>query len=631
MGYEKRLNEIPSASFSLPLNDPKNAECKPLNYVEITDDFSGEYIGLFRILPALTQKNEGTNTISYTLEHVLGTLLDDVLFRYHQNTGLTTRQNIEYLLGKQSTANWRLGRCDFALKFDYKWENENGLIGCIFAITEPFVDPFEWTYDTSTYPWTLNLVKAESTPTCEIRFGKNLIGIEREVDPSNITNRIYPLGYGEGVNQLDITKVNGGKEYIEDANSIATYGLKSYIYADTTVEKADLLLANAQALLKQSTTPKVTYKVAAADLSVITGVDVDKLRCGRVVHVVDPDVGTFEARIVSESKGDMTGAPGNIELEIANKLEDIADTIGGLERAREVNQVYAQGATSIDSHDFADNADPTNPAEFRFYLPDELVRINKLTLTFDVTQYRAYSKSALGGGAFVSSTEAGGATVRSTSSGGGITKSSTSGGGVSKSTASGGGTTQTTASGGNHRHQVLAGTSLLLPGDQRPFQARTGDGSIIQVVLEATSGANIMTFTADGDHTHSVTVPSHTHSFDVPNHSHDVTIPNHSHEVDIPAHQHGINIPNHVHAIDFGIYKLPNVPTKVTIKVDGKTIPYTDTSGDLLDLIPYLELDDQKRVRRGWHTVSIAPNDLGRVSAQLTNQFFMQSRGGGDY
>lgn len=618
----------------MPLDDLKNSECKPLNYVEITDDYSGEYIGLFRILPALTQKDESKNSITYTLEHVLGTLLDDVLFRYHQNTGLSTRQNIEYLLDKQTTKNWKLGRCDFDLKFDYKWENENGLIGCIFAIAEPFVDPFEWTYDTSTYPWTLNLIKAESTPTCEIRYGKNLIEIEREIDPSNITNRIYPLGYGEGVNQLDITKVNGGVPYIEDTKSIAEYGLKSYIYADTTIEKADLLLANANALLKQSSVPKVSYKVSAADLSVITGVDVDKLRCGRVVRVVDPDIGTFEARIVSESKNDLVGAPGEIDLEIANKVEDMADTIAGLERSREINQVYAQGATSIDSHDFADNTDPTNPAEFRFFLPDELVRINKLTLTYDVTQYRAYSKSALGGGAIVTSTEAGGATLRTTSSGGASTQTSSSGGGVSKSTVSGGGSTQTSSAGGGTTATTSVKTFVqmnLMTGEPENAVGTENYGNHLHEVQIPGDPFNHSHNVTIPNHTHQVNIPNHTHDFDVPNHTHTVNIPNHIHEVDIPEHTHGINLPNHTHAIDFGIYKLPNLPTKVTVKVDGNTVPYTNTSAELLDLIPYMELDDQGRIRRGWHTVTIAPNDLGRVSAQLTNQFFMQSRGGGNY
>ncbi|PAE09437.1 hypothetical protein CHI02_24185, partial [Niallia circulans] len=76
--------------------------------------------------------------------------------------------------------------------------------------------------------------------------------------------------------------------------------------------------------------------------------------------------------------------------------------------SREINEVYAQGATNIDSHNFADNADPDNPAEIKFYLPDELVRINKLVMSHKTDKFRAYERAIKGGGASVDTTSAGG-------------------------------------------------------------------------------------------------------------------------------------------------------------------------------------------------------------------------------
>src|SRR5690606_20908768 len=171
---------------------------------EITDDATSEYIGLFRIIPANTRKLTTINEVQYECEHVLATLLNDVLFRYHQRTNLTTRENIEYILARQTTKHWRLGDCDFTRYFHYKWENENGLLGPLFSIAEPFDVPYVWTWDTRSYPWTLNLKAPVNTPTAEIRYGKNLAEIEREIDPSDIVNRLDPLGYGQGDNQLYI-------------------------------------------------------------------------------------------------------------------------------------------------------------------------------------------------------------------------------------------------------------------------------------------------------------------------------------------------------------------------------------------------------------------------------------------
>jgi phage minor structural protein len=613
ISYEKRLNEIWGVSFILPLDDPKNTECQPLNYVDLTDDYSGEYLGLYRIVPSQTKKNESANEINYECDHVLSTLLDDVLFDYHQNTNLTTRDNIEYILAQQTTQNWRLGTCEFTRYFSYKWEDENGLLGPLFSIAEPFDVQYEWTFDTTVYPWTLNLVAPSKQVTCEIRYGKNLAEIERHVDPANIVNRIYPKGYGEGVNQLTIAKVNANKPYLENASSIAQYGRKAYVWVDRRFEDAESLKASAQALLNEWSTPKVTYRVKAVDLSSITGVDADRLRVGRIVRIVDPDFGTFEARIVSEKKGDIYGAPGDIELEIANKSADLSTTQADIERKQQINEVYAQGATNIDSHDYNDNADAANPAVIRFYLPEEMVRVNKLELTFETTEFRTYGRATKGGGG----------TTATSSSGGGTTATSSSGGGVSTSTSSGGGTSQTSSAGGDHSHRMF--TSI-------GFETNSSPG--VSVILEAANGlsfrANDGTSSAtefytqgsSGNHSHSVTIPVHTHDFSVPAHSHSVTISNHSHSV---------TIPEHTHDIEHGIFKLSTVPSAVVLKVDGNTVTHTSTSAENLDLIPYLAADSGGKVVRGWHTVEIAPNALGRITAQITTQFFIQSRGGGNY
>jgi len=83
ISYEREANAIWQASFSLPLNDPKVERVEMLHYVEITDDINNEYVGLFRIMPKLTRKNSESNYVTFECEHVLATLLDSSLFKYH--------------------------------------------------------------------------------------------------------------------------------------------------------------------------------------------------------------------------------------------------------------------------------------------------------------------------------------------------------------------------------------------------------------------------------------------------------------------------------------------------------------------------------------------------------------------
>lgn len=463
--------------------------------------------------------------------------------------------------------------------------------------------PYEWSFDTQTYPWTLNLVEPSNTPSAEIRFGKNLAEIEREVDPSNIVNRLYALGYGEGVNQLDISKVNGGIPYIENTASIAEYGLGQYVWVDRRFEDAASLLASAKAFLEEWSVPRVSYRIKAVDLSSLTGLPIDKFTVGKVVRAHDPEIGTFTARIVSESKSDIYGAPGDIDLEIANTKENVGTSLADIERRQEINEVYSQGATNIDSRDFADNCDANFPAVMRFYIPEDVVNINEMTLTYETSNYRAYSKAIEGGGAIVSST----------ASGGSSSQTSSSGGGVAKSTASGGGTSQSSSAGGDHYHDMMVRVG---PGT---IESGAGLYADQNGMTELKSTASVLkTWGGSGNHSHSVTVPAHSHNFDVPNHNHTVTI---------PAHTHDITLPNHSHEIQHGIFEYNALPSAVQITVDGNALPITATSGERINLIPYLSKDSGGNIARGRYAeIKLAPNTLARINANVSSRLFIQSR-----
>ncbi len=73
--------------------------------------------------------------------------------------------------------------------------------------------------------------------------------MERKEDPTGIITRIYPKGYGEGVNQLTIESVNPtGKKYIDaDPAIIAEYGLISDLWVDRRYEQAQTLFDAGQA------------------------------------------------------------------------------------------------------------------------------------------------------------------------------------------------------------------------------------------------------------------------------------------------------------------------------------------------------------------------------------------------
>lgn len=624
IGYSLKLNELWTAQFTLPATDKKNIYCQPFNYVEIFD--GGERIELFRIMPStLTRNSEGN--IVYQCEHVLATLMDDVLFQYHQigNIGVGTVSVLRYILDHQLTKRWQLRNCDFDRRFEYKWENEN-LLSALFSVPQPFNEGYRWEFDTTGTTWQLDLKRLPTQFVADIIYKKNMVEIKKEVDPSTIVTRLYCLGYGEGDNQLNICSVNGGIPYLE-ANT-AMYGIKSSILVDRRFENAETLKAYGQSILDELKNPFKSYSVRAIDLHRKSPSKYERYFPGDIVRVIDKEDNIIEnLPIVSVSKSDITGAPGDIEVEIAKRTRDIASSISSLQDRTRINEVYAQGATNQMIVPFADNADENNPARMKIYIPDTMVRINKCILNYQLDNFRAYSKAIEGGGATTQSTNDGGASTQTSSSGGGGTQTSSSGGGGTQTSSSGGGT------------QTTSDVQVLKPGISQDYTRSSGrhlhtipNGTVLMV-----QGGGTVTWGYGGkhyhdlyNHGHQINIPDHHHTVHIPSHTHSVNIPSHTHSINIPNHRHSINLPNHTHDIEFGIYEGTRA-NSVSIKVDGNILPTTQPGQDI-NIIPYLSVDSEGKIQRNtWHEVEIIPDQMTRVLANIFMQIFTNSRGGGDY
>ncbi|MDO3681398.1 phage tail protein, partial [Paenibacillus ehimensis] len=436
-------------------------------------------------------------------------------------------------------------------------------------------------------------------------------------------------------------------------------------------EFPDTLLARCQALLNEMKTPRTTYRVQAAELYRLTKDPIDRFRTGSMVRIQDAELGVdVTARVMNVRKRDLYGAPGDVEIEIANRSQDIAGTIADLSNRQRINEVYAQGATNLDSHDFADNCDPQHPAILRLYIPEETARINKMRISYQVEPFRAYERAiesapaVTSGPSSTSTTAAGGQTTSgpsstSTTASGGQT---TSGPSSTTTTASGGATTSgpssaSTTAGGGAVVNTDSDIQTTLPGGTNPVDNTAVSGlhdhgiNYGTVLVDKDGGWH--TWVPSGDHFHQqyshehrINIPPHVHGMDhthyIGPHAHGM---DHTHNIDahvhgmdhthqIDAHVHGMDhthqIPAHTHGIEYGIFEGPT-PSSVQVRVDGNLIGGLGTSVQDVDIIPYLAKDGSGKVRRGWHEIKITPDKLGRIVANVNSQIFVQSRGGGDY
>ena len=556
-----KINSISYLNFSIPLNDFKVKYLKPFYYVKCESR-------LYRILPSVIESEE-IDILKIECEHVLATLLNDVIFGHTiiGNLGVYTRQVIEYVLSKQKTKNWKLGVCEFSRQFEYAWENEN-LAAALFSIPKPLADEYMWTYDTEKYPWTINLIKLNKNldPKLYIQKKKNLLRLVRTSDLKQLFTRIYPLGYGEGINQLTIKDVNNGIPYLQSPkNIIDKYGIIETIWIDRRYENAQSLKDSAQVMLNEFQEPLLEFEIDYQHID-----SKDEIKIGDLVKVItDNDKFTDVIVGIKYSYDDIREST----ITIANKGRTVATSIADLADRQRIEMTYSQGATQLYAQSLQVNADSKHGAEINFFIPNEMRIINKVLAKVKLESFRAYSKATEGGGGEVTSTEYGGGDYTTTD----WTGNSYATTGVDEYTGYGYGT-------GGHNHGIPHNTII-----------KDKDG-------------NWFHWVESGNHTHSVQIEGHNHTVRVNGHTHSITIPNHEHKI-VP-----------------GIYTFGN-PQSFQLKVNGKSKQYFYKTNIDIDLTNYL-LDNKKRISRGsWQSIEIVPNDLAYVSIDLILQGFVQSRG----
>lgn len=561
-----RINALSYLNFSLPVDDPKRQYCRPRWYVRYN---GGE---LYRILPVGQEQGE-TGVERYECEHVLATLMDDVLFGYHAPMSGATADYLQYVLDHQETRHWVLGRCAFTRYFEYAWEQEN-LLAALFSVANPLSN-YIWRTDTSVYPWVVHLDALETAgaPELYIRSGRNLLDYTPDFDYTQLCTRLYPLGYGEGVNQLGIAEVNGGVPYLENASAREEYGLISRVWIDRRYENAESLKAAAQTMLDELSQPVFTRHCGLAELE-----GDEPAAIGKRVRILPADGGQIDTYIteLKHSYGDAD----EVEITLNNRSTDIASTVADLADRARIEQTYAQGATQLYALALQANASQSEGAALDFYIPSEMRYVNKVLLKVQLDAFRSYSKA----------TDSAASQTVTASSGGGSSATSTSGGSTTVTSDAGGGTTETTHGSSN---------------------------------VEYTTG----TTTTVNEHEHKIKLVSyHEHEVDFPEHEHDVDIPSHKHSVSIPDHEHSVTIPAHAHDITPGIFRSGN-PKAFTLYVGGVARQTFSATSAELDITKWL-IDDGGTIPRGvWHTVEIRPDDLSYISMNLYLQGFVQSRG----
>ena len=632
----KEINSVYSLEFSMPSTDLKNDLCQKYFYVRYDE---GE---LYRITSVTKSSSNGQQIIRYFCEHVIATLIDDVIFGSETfgNLGFYTSDAINYILSKQTTMRWVIGTCDFSRQFEYTLENENLLAG-LFSIANRFDVPYMWSYDTNVFPWRVSLKAIDTTekPLFYIRAGKNILEPSETEETAEICTKLYCLGYGDGINQLTIKSVNNGIPYLlAEQEYIDKYGLISRIFTDKRFTDAQSLKERGQALLNELKTPRMTREFDVVDLYELTKADYDKAEVGRITLLTDDNTKTYITKITKR-----LDEAGDLKIELSTKTADIASSIADLADRQRINEVYSQGATQIYAQSVQANATTEKGAILSFFIPAEMKIVNAVKAKITLNRFRSYSQATAGGGESIVSSSDGGSSVVASNSGGSSTPTSSSGGSSTPTSNAAGDASVTSVSAKESIYisNVIGSSPIYMPKTDIVGETAYG-GSSLTFSHKHTAGTLYLPYTYLGlvpnhyhqysasGHSHTVNIPSHSHSVSIPAHTHSVSIPSHNHSVSIPSHTHTVNIPNHTHGIVQGIYEFGS-PTSADLYVNGIKKATIPASSSEIDITQYL-LNEQGYVPRGsWINLEVKPNDLSYVIINLFVQGFIQSAGGGTY
>jgi phage minor structural protein len=576
LDLKESLSKAEELSFTVPYVNPGYNLVNGLKTkVKITDTRDNSIIFSGRIIPLKSDMSGGKFEKNVTCEGALS-YLNDTNTRRWNFINKTPTQILTYLLNAHNATvdndrKIQLGTIEITqpITIDTNYESTlNAIVTKLHNILGGDIRVRE----TTDILYLDYLTDLGENNDVEVKLGYNLKDMVVEYDPLEITTRVIPLGYGEGINQLTIAKVNDDLEYIQDALAIAEYGVIEGVATNKDIQNADTLKIYGQNVLAEKKQIKLVYTQSQLDLSVLSGHENEKYSLGDTIHtlcsVMDVDV---YARVIERTR-DLINSPWNPTLVISTRPISLSDQIVDLRQRNLSLENAPQGNTVIFPIQKYENADATHPITLDLDIPKETININRVYINLHGRKYRANSKD------------------------------SASGGGVATTSASGGGSTTSSASGGGSTKNITT-----------PPASDYDSGNTVEVVTSSSA--------PNDPHFHYLPnslmamAYQHTHSFII-------NILAHVHTITIEAHTHAITILAHIHNAIYGIFE-STYAKDVKIKINGVDIGVI-YSGDVA--IDEYNIDITSHIVIGNNKIEISTTQNGRIEAIVYSQIFIQSK-----
>ena len=268
----------------------------------------------------------GGETLTVTLEHIINTLKDKIMFGEVKPSDMGgddercyAQQAMQYILSKQSV--WQYGGIEYDQAEEFNF-NGDSLFDALETVSSALADCW-WKYDLSVYPFKLYIKRQTTATVSEMRMSRNISSIRKTIDRSRMYTRFYPIGK----NNLHITG-----DYVQE--NTEAWGVVCKTETNNALDTEGKLRSWANDRLHRHSTPAVTITISGIDMSEATGESLDHIRLGGMCRVPLPEYGTtITERVIKIAFRDKINEPENITVTLSNALEDIASIINNQQKS----------------------------------------------------------------------------------------------------------------------------------------------------------------------------------------------------------------------------------------------------------------------------------------------------------
>ena len=337
------LTPTSTAEMVLPDDAP---EVALRDLIELYDENGSA--GIFRV----TQVSRILGrTRSVLLEHSIATLRDTVIPA--QGFTSSVAECLSTLLNQQDDPRWTLGDvetpADLTVIFATGYAN---LLEAVDALVGMLPEGYALTFDQTVFPWVLHLRRLTESPDCEGRVRRNLQSVRISTDSSRLCTRVYPFGAELEEGRISLMPLTGSDH--EDSAAQSTLGVISRTFESDLVFDVPTLQEVALRYLDRHAEPETTIVLSAAELSLITGVELDRFLPGKLCRLCLPELGlTLMERVIAVDKPDIYTAPGQAVVTLSNRLKQQTDAAEIDEIVRQVTagKLLGGSVTEIVSND----------------------------------------------------------------------------------------------------------------------------------------------------------------------------------------------------------------------------------------------------------------------------------------